>query len=53
VLRGIDPLPTSFGIRVSSYWPAETLTVTVRGNLLSKVYVTSANANFSLWGTAG
>jgi hypothetical protein len=48
----VNTLPTSFGIAVPSYWPAEVKQVNATGYIGAKVYVTSAMANFSLWGGA-
>lgn len=48
-LRAVDPIPTSFGVRQASYWPAEGQSVLVTGFVGAKVYVTSAAQNFSLW----
>jgi hypothetical protein len=49
-LQAVDPLPTSFGIAVASYWPAEAKQVACTGYTGVKLYVTSATARFSLWG---
>ncbi len=51
--QAVDAVPVSFHISVPSYWQAEAVTVTARGHQLVKVYVSSANMNFSMWGVAG
>lgn len=48
----IDAIPSSLGITVASFWPAENVGRECRGYVGAKMFVMSYTAKFSMWGAA-